>query len=60
MFAEGVMVRYENYIGPITFVGSNYVTICVRLFSEEKRRNVCILVYQKDYSKIELFKQSEK
>lgn len=57
---EGIDVVYENYVGRIRFVCESYVTLCVNSFSNEPRRDVCMLVYRRDFQKIKLLKESEK
>lgn len=56
---EGLIVRYRDYIGKIRFVCNNYVTLCIEEY-DEKRRDVCILIYRGQWDEIQLFKQSEK
>jgi len=59
-FSEGLMVQYENYIGPIRFICESYVTLCVSSFPEERRKDVCILIYRHNFHKIKLLKESSK
>jgi hypothetical protein len=59
-FAKGLLVQYENYIGNIRFVSNSYVTLCVNSFPEEKRRDVCMLIFREDFNKIKLLKESQK
>ena len=60
IFAEGLLVEYENYIGEIRFVCNTYVTLCVNSFPGEKRRDVCMLIYRKNFEKLKLLKESSK
>lgn len=59
-FYEGLIVEYEDYIGEIRFICNSYITLCVKSFSNEKRRDVCLLIYQDDFNKIKLLKESQK
>ena len=59
-FSEGLTVQYENYIGQIRFICESYVTLCVSSFPEERRRDVCILIYRHNFDKIKLLKESSK
>jgi hypothetical protein len=60
VFTEGSMAQYKEHIGTIRFICNSYLTLCISEFPEEKRRDVCILVYQYDFKKIKLLKESEK
>lgn len=57
--AEGLVVRYQTYVGKIRFMCNSYLTLCIEEF-DEKRRDVCILIYRKDWDQIALLKQSER
>lgn len=59
-FAEGIEVYYKQMRGIVRFVCEQYITICVRKFPEEPRRDVCLVVYPQQYNDIFLFKESEK
>lgn len=60
-FREGLDVYYDEYFGIIKFICDEYMTICIRKFSEsEKSRDVCIIVYPSEYDKIEIAKASIK
>lgn len=59
-FSEGLEVQYKDFIGTIRFVCNSYVTLCINQFPEEKRRDVCILIYPSEFDKIKLLKESTK
>jgi len=56
---EGLEVRYKDRIGYIRFVSDSYVTVCIQEH-QDKSRDVCIVVYKEDFSKLQLLKESEK
>lgn len=56
---EGLEVYYKNLYGVIKYVGARYCTLCIKP-NEEKVRQTCLVIYQNDYDKIELYKQSQK
>lgn len=60
IFTEGLVVQYRNYIGQIRFVCNSYVTLCVNSFPNEKRRDVCMLIYRNNFDEIRLLKESTK
>lgn len=59
-FAEGLLISYKGHVGVIRFICDEYLTLCINSFPNEKRRDVCILIYKNDFEKIELFKESQK
>lgn len=59
IFSEGIQVTYKEHTGIIRFISEQYLTICIRTFTE-KSRDVCILVYREDYKDIRLIKESIK
>jgi hypothetical protein len=59
-FSEGLEVQYKDFIGTIRFVCNSYVTLCISKFPEEKRRDVCILIFPSEFGKIKLLKESTK
>jgi hypothetical protein len=59
-FSEGLEVQYKDFIGTIRFICNSYVTLCISRFPEEKRRDVCILIFPSEFGKIKLLKESEK
>lgn len=60
IFNEGLAVQYEDHIGTIRFIDSSYITLCIRSFPDERRRDVCMLIYRSDFHKIKLLKESSK
>lgn len=52
-FAEGIQVKYKDYIGIIEFVCDDYVTICTRTYDDNFRK-VCMLVYPEEWKNIEI------
>jgi hypothetical protein len=60
IFAEGLLVQYKDHIGTIRFICDSYITVCVNKFPEERRRDVCILVYRSNLDQIKLLKESSK
>lgn len=59
-FAEGLEVQYKDHIGTIRFICDSYVTVCIAKFPEDRRRDVCILVYRNNFNDIKLLKESTK
>ena len=60
VFSEGVRAYYDGYEGTIRFVCDDYISFCVHEFPNQKVRDVCMLIYRSDYSKIKLIKESDK
>jgi hypothetical protein len=60
VLAEGLDVQYKQYIGTIRFICNSYLTLCISQFPEERRRDVCILVYREEFDQIKLLKESTK
>lgn len=60
IFSKGVRAIYDGHEGTIRFVCDHYVSFCIQEFPDQKVRDVCMLIYRKDYSKIKLLKESEK
>lgn len=60
IFSEGLQVQYKDFVGTIRFVCNSYVTLCIHHFPEEKRRDVCLLIYPSEFDKIKLLKESSK
>lgn len=56
---SGLEVQYKNHIGVIRFVDEDYVTVCISEF-QDRRRDVCIVVYKEDYKNLRLLKESDK
>jgi hypothetical protein len=59
-FTEGLEVQYKDHIGKVRFICETYITICINSFPEERRRDVCIVVYRSNFDKIKLLKESTK
>ncbi len=59
-FTEGLQVIYKGHIGFIQVVTPEYVTFCIREFPNEPSRDVCLLIYNYDFSKVKLIKESDK
>lgn len=59
-FVEGLEVYYNQMYGVVRFVCEQYITVCVRKFPDEPRRDVCLVVYPAQYKDIVLTKESEK
>lgn len=60
IFTEGLEVIYKGHVGFIKVVTDEYVTFCIRNFPDEPSRDVCILIFESQFSKIKLMKESEK
>ena len=58
--AVGVEVFYDKYIGTITFVGEEYLTLCVRQRRADMVSDVCLIIHKEDWDSIELPKRSER
>jgi hypothetical protein len=59
VFAEGVVVQYQNWVGEIRFICDEYVSVCTSV-GEHRSADVCVLVYKKDWEEMKLFKESHK
>lgn len=59
-FAEGLLVSYKDHIGVIRFICEEYLTLCITSFPDQRVRDVCILVFKKDFKNIQLIKESQK
>ena len=59
VFAEGVVVQYQNWVGEIRFICDDYVSVCTSV-GTHRSADVCVLVYKKDWEEMKLFKQSAK
>jgi hypothetical protein len=59
-FAEGLVVQYKGHIGTVRFICESYITVCVDRFPEDRRRDVCILVYRNNFDQVQLLKESSK
>lgn len=54
MLPEGTEVYYNGIYGVVRFTCEQYMTVCVRNFPDDPRRDVCILVYPNQLDKLEL------
>ena len=54
MLPEGTEVYYDGMYGVVRFSCEQYMTVCVRNFPDDPRRDVCILVYPNQTNQIEL------
>jgi hypothetical protein len=60
IYYEGLKIEYDGYKGIVKYIGNHYITMCLKTFPNEKVRDVCMLIYKKDFNKIKLFKESQK
>ena len=58
-FSPGIAVYYQEHLGDIRFVCSDYVTVCIKA-GKERLNDICIIVYPHRYGDIKLAKQSQK
>ena len=58
-FYQGLEVSYNEHVGFVDFVSSQYITICISQL-QERSRSVCILVYPHQWKDVRLLKESEK
>ena len=58
-FYQGLDVKYKDYVGVVDFVCEKYITICINQ-SENRLKDVCILVYPEQWKEVQLLKESEK
>ena len=56
MLPEGTEVYYRGMYGIVRFTCEQYVTVCVRHFPDDPRRDVCMLVYRNQQNELELVK----
>lgn len=56
MLPEGTEVYYRGMYGIVRFTCEQYVTVCVRRFPDDPRRDVCMLVYRNQQNELELVK----
>lgn len=55
----GLEVIYKDHMGIIRFVDDEYITVCISEFPD-RSRDVCIVVYKKDFKHLRLLKESDK
>ena len=60
VFAEGVHAQYKSHVGYIEFICEHYITLCIKVFPNQRSRDVCILIPRHQYKDIKLIKESEK
>ena len=58
-FYSGLDVKYRDHVGVVDFVCEKYITICINQ-SENRLKEVCILVYTNQWKEVQLLKESEK
>jgi hypothetical protein len=58
-FTRGLEVYYDGMYGVVDFICEQYITVCVRKLNH-KSRDVCILVYPRNFHLVKLAKESEK
>ena len=58
-FAVGVIVEHKNFIGEIRFVCDDYMSVCTSV-GVHRAADICVIVYKKDWSNVNLFKESAK
>ena len=59
-FAKGTEVEFCGQVGEIRFIDDSYLTICLFVNSEDRVRDVCLVVQRWDWHKIKLIKESTK
>lgn len=58
-FYEGLCVSYKDIEGLVHFVGDEYITVCLQN-GHTAVNDLCIVVYEEDWKKIRLVKESNK
>jgi len=58
-FAKGIEVYYRGMHGVVDFICEKYITVCISK-SEDRLKDVCLLVYPSQYGEITLLKESGK
>jgi hypothetical protein len=58
-FAVGVIVEHKNFIGEVRFVCDDYMSVCTSV-GVHRAADICVIVYKKDWSNVNLFKESAK
>ena len=51
-FEKGIKVQYQGLQGKIKFIGTSYITICMRSFSC-KSRDVDVLIFKEQWKDIQ-------
>jgi hypothetical protein len=55
----GVIVEHKNFIGEVRFVCDDYMSVCTSV-GVHRAADICVIVYKKDWSNVNLFKESAK
>jgi hypothetical protein len=58
-FAVGVIVEHKNFIGEVRFICDDYISVCTSV-GVHRAADICVIVYKKDWSNVNLFKESAK
>ena len=58
-FAVGVIVEHKNFIGEVRFICDDYMSVCTSV-GVHRAADICVIVYKKDWSNVNLFKESAK
>ena len=58
-FAVGVIVEHKKFIGEVRFVCDDYMSVCTSV-GVHRAADICVIVYKKDWSNVNLFKESAK
>ena len=58
-FAVGVIVEHKNFIGEVRFVCDDYISVCTSV-GVHRAADICVIVYKKYWSNVNLFKESAK
>jgi hypothetical protein len=59
VFAEGIVIQYEHWIGEVRFICDEYISVCISV-GNDRSHDTCLLVYRNDWSKVKLIKESGK
>jgi hypothetical protein len=54
MLPEGTEVYYNGTYGIVQFTCQQYMTVCIKVFPNERMRDVCLVIYPSQYDKLEL------
>jgi hypothetical protein len=58
-FAEGIEVYYRGTYGVVDFVCEKYIRVCINK-TEDRLKDVCLLVYPNQFDEVTLVKESNK
>ena len=56
-FAVGVIVEHKNFIGEVRFICDDYISVCTSV-GVHRAADICVIVYKKEWSNVNLFKES--